>query len=564
MKKTILLSVCMLCMYAFASAQFATFTDDAVQGTGIDQHDYVGSGWVHGSNTPTFNNSTLSYSNVAGEYVTFTFDGGGISWYTEKKDTHGIVAISIDGGAETNIDLYSSTEEHSELYSSGYVGPGIHTFKIRITGTKNPASTNFYGIHDYIVTYPHPLESVDSTSTFAGAGSGSPVTPWAPLHNTGLGFNALSDYNDGGLNTAVGSKSLESSSGFGNTGVGFQSLMSNSGDGNTALGSYALFGDRENGGDYNTAVGSNSLQNSAASYNTAVGSFALSTSWPVDSHGDQNTALGVSSGPGVDNLSNTTSLGMSAKTTASNQVRIGNSEVTSIGGQVSWSTLSDGRFKRDLKEDVSGLAFVNKLRPVSYTIDKGAIQDFLAIPDSLRQTLSGAKEKPIRQTGFVAQEVEVIMKKSGYVFSGVDSPKNDKDPYGIRYAEFVVPLVKAVQELSAKNDDQQKQIDQLLTQLSKTEKSINELQSSEISLLQNNPNPFSVNTEIKMVLPESAINANIIVYNLEGKQLRDLQVKERGNASVNILGNELSAGMYIYALIVDGQVVDTKRMILTK
>ena len=67
-----------------------------------------------------------------------------------------------------------------------------------------------------------------------------------------------------------------------------------------------------------------------------------------------------------------------------------------------------------------------------------------------------------------------------------------------------------------------------------------------------------------MVLPETAINANVIVYNLEGKQLKELQVQGRGNVSATILGNELSAGMYIYALIVDGKVVDTKRMILTK
>ena len=88
--------------------------------------------------------------------------------------------------------------------------------------------------------------------------------------------------------------------------------------------------------------------------------------------------------------------------------------------------------------------------------------------------------------------------------------------------------------------------------------------TSEISLSQNNPNPFSRDTEIKMVLPERTVAANIIVYNLEGKQLKELLVKGRGHTSVTILGNELSAGMYIYALVVDGKVIDTKRMILTK
>ena len=49
-------------------------------------------------------------------------------------------------------------------------------------------------------------------------------------------------------------------------------------------------------------------------------------------------------------------------------------------------------------------------------------------------------------SGFIAQEVENAAKATGYDFSGIDKPKNENDIYGLRYAEFVVPLVKAVQE----------------------------------------------------------------------------------------------------------------------
>lgn len=45
-------------------------------------------------------------------------------------------------------------------------------------------------------------------------------------------------------------------------------------------------------------------------------------------------------------------------------------------------------------------------------------------------------------TGFIEQEVEQAAKDLGYDFSGVDKPKNADDLYGLRYAEFVVPLVK--------------------------------------------------------------------------------------------------------------------------
>ena len=54
----------------------------------------------------------------------------------------------------------------------------------------------------------------------------------------------------------------------------------------------------------------------------------------------------------------------------------------------------------------------------------------------------------MRFSGFIAQDVEALSKSLGYEFSGVDAPKNSKDIYGLRYADFVVPIVKSVQELN--------------------------------------------------------------------------------------------------------------------
>ena len=45
----------------------------------------------------------------------------------------------------------------------------------------------------------------------------------------------------------------------------------------------------------------------------------------------------------------------------------------------------------------------------------------------------------------------------------MDAAKNENDVYGLRYAEFVVPLVKAVQELNQKNEAQQKEIEEWKT-----------------------------------------------------------------------------------------------------
>ena len=81
-----------------------------------------------------------------------------------------------------------------------------------------------------------------------------------------------------------------------------------------------------------------------------------------------------------------------------------------------------------------------------------AIADFQGIPDSMRMREAAAAKGRIRYTGFLAQNVEAAAQAIKYDFSGVDAPKNENDHYGLRYAEFVVPLVKAVQELDEENE----------------------------------------------------------------------------------------------------------------
>jgi len=65
------------------------------------------------------------------------------------------------------------------------------------------------------------------------------------------------------------------------------------------------------------------------------------------------------------------------------------------------------------------------------------------------------QKEAILYTGFVAQEVDAAAKALGYDFSGVDAPKSDNDYYGLRYAQFVVPLVQAVQEQQKMIETQQ-------------------------------------------------------------------------------------------------------------
>ena len=118
--------------------------------------------------------------------------------------------------------------------------------------------------------------------------------------------------------------------------------------------------------------------------------------------------------------------------------------------------------------NVPGLAFISQLRPVTYNLDVKRLNADLNRnkPATLREGEQPFEETPeeragiaskeqILFTGFLAQEVETVARSIGYDFHGVDAPKNENDFYGLRYAEFVVPLVKAVQELNDKNNKQQ-------------------------------------------------------------------------------------------------------------
>ena len=144
---------------------------------------------------------------------------------------------------------------------------------------------------------------------------------------------------------------------------------------------------------------------------------------------------------------------------------VGNGSVTSIGGQVGWTTLSDGRFKKNVRNDeVRGLDFITALQPVTYNYDLKAKERWYKerFGENEDAEWEGKYEiEQMRFSGFIAQEVEKAAEVLGYEFSGVDAPKNENDIYGLRYSEFVVPLVKSVQELNEELQSKSQKIAEL-------------------------------------------------------------------------------------------------------
>ncbi len=128
---------------------------------------------------------------------------------------------------------------------------------------------------------------------------------------------------------------------------------------------------------------------------------------------------------------------------------IGNTLVSWIGGQVGWSTYSDARVKEEVAEDVHGLDFILNLRPVTYRYNIEQEQRLMTGQVDTNEWEGKYDIEQIRFSGFIAQEVEQAAEKAGYDFSGLQKPVNEHTLYTLRYAEFVVPLVKAVQEQQA-------------------------------------------------------------------------------------------------------------------
>ncbi|THU41211.1 T9SS type A sorting domain-containing protein [Niastella caeni] len=399
------------------------------------------------------------------------------------------------------------------------------------------------------------------------------------IYNAGFGTYALFWNNTGEYNTAMGTYSLMNNKASNNTAMGaFSMYFTDSGEYNTAVGHSALVLNKA--GHYNTATGYGALYNTAAEGNSGFGTSALGKC----ENGWYNTAIGFLADFNTwASYSNSTAIGNQTIISASNQVRIGDNNVTSIGGIVDWTTLSDGRFKSNIQPNVPGLAFIKQLKPVTYTLNITALNKFLhpngiTDKDGKKIEIRGAgadiaaSEKIVR-TGFIAQDVATAAEKAGFDFDGVDKPKNETDVYGLRYAEFVTPLVQSVQELSNMNDSLKAQISDLKSQLTDLLQQVNNLKNSIVStsingtlpvLKQNSPNPFTNNTVISYYLPSTTKHAQLVVSSVKGQILKNIPLKSYGEGQVTISAGELAAGSYFYTLTVDGQRIDTRQMILTK
>ena len=250
------------------------------------------------------------------------------------------------------------------------------------------------------------------------------------FRNIGVGNNALSSVTWGFYNTAIGHDSQKASTGVNNISVGGNTLLNNTNGGsNTAIG-YASMLFNTSGGS-NIALGYNALYNNkTGSQNIAIGNLSL-----------LNAAV---------SRSNNIAIGHNAQVSVaanSNQVRIGNTAVTQSSIHVDWFISSDLHWKDSVETLSYGLNLIKELRPVSY-LRKGAFE-------------------MKREIGFIAQELEVTLRKIGFHDQGFMF-KNDSGYFEVRYNDFIGIAINAIKEQQQiiesqqqTNDNQQEAIKDL-------------------------------------------------------------------------------------------------------
>jgi len=195
------------------------------------------------------------------------------------------------------------------------------------------------------------------------------------------------------------------------------------------------------------------------------------------------------------------------------------------------------------------------------------------------------------QIGVLAQDVQKVYPEL------VQTDQNGL--LAVNYLGFIPILIESIKEQQKTIDNKNKSINAQSALLDKLQKQLNDLQDivtsccsskgnpktksyteteitnnisstptsiqqANLKLYPNAPNPFKESTTIKLEIPETVASAMVCIYDLNGRQLKCLNVSGRGITSVQVFGNELSAGMYHYALIADGSLIDTKTMILTE
>jgi hypothetical protein len=232
---------------------------------------------------------------------------------------------------------------------------------------------------------------------------------------------------------------------------------------------------------------------------------------------------------------------------------------------------SDKKLKQDIQPLKNALSIVNQLTPTTYEYKP----EFYT-----KMGLARGK-----QWGFIAQDLQQVLPELVYnsmLPAQTDEAGKEINPAmeykSVSYIQLIPILVQAIKEQQTLIENTQQQNETLREELAQLKSAIistekREGSSSIIStfgdLEQNQPNPFNQATTIKYQLPIHYNEAFIFIYDMSGKQLKKIQLKDKSTekrvekGEVKLNANEFLPGIYIYVLIIDTKEVNSKKMIIT-
>ncbi len=440
--------------------------------------------------------------------VKYALKGGSVTRLNDLEDVIHMGDDNLFMGEGSGVNIITGNTVNPTLNAEKNVAVGIGALHLLVTGDHNTALGHhaLYSFGDYgnVAAGTYALLNADmsgnlnSRNTAIGSEALSKLSDWNDFANVAIGSSAYADTitersvilgayalanvdntSPGNIVAAgvraSGQQPRYQTLSYG-VAIGFESNKSADIHNSVSVGAKAMHGTYR--GD--VAIGYETLFNLADSTTTPYKdenvAFGYKALHGVLIYGDRNLGLG-SNAFSTGNYEGSTGVGYNAVITGNNQVRLGNSSVTSIGGFANWSNLSDGRFKKDINENVPGIELVMKLRPVTYHLDMEQLSKYLKIPDERRDKKSEADKAAEVQIGFIAQEVEQAARELGFDFHAVDKPQNDHDLYGLRYGEFVPVLVKAVQELDEISNRNKQQAETNARALNEIRNTLNQLQS---------------------------------------------------------------------------------------
>lgn len=273
----------------------------------------------------------------------------------------------------------------------------------------------------------------------------------------------------------------------------------------------------------------------------------------------------------------------------------GSQEGAAIFGTTSGKTLGlsvDGRYAGyfdgnvkitgSLQGDVVNSADVNAkntqaLRPINSALDGiASANPFMYIVRTQVPDIgAGMAPDSTTQTGTVAPTSDPVVPfgKSYYALD-VNAVKQSfpaliiKDAKGneyVNYTQLVPILVQAIKELKTELDDLKEAVASSGTRKvnAATNIATNTLDEGRGSISQNSPNPFTGQSTVRVSVPDDASDAYVDILTLNGASVKRIPVSN-GLSEVSLSSFDFAPGTYLYTLVVNGKVSETRRMIVNR